>query len=80
MVRIKGVSDYSPFGVQLENRNFLKSGSVEYSRGFNGMIEDAQIKGDGNSYDFGARMLDPRLGNFLSIDKEWLFLPNKQSA
>lgn len=36
--------------------------------GFNGMSKDDELKGDGNSYDFGARMLDTRLGRWLTID------------
>lgn len=39
-----------------------------YSYGFNGMEKDDEVKGSGNSYDYGARMYDPRLGKWLSID------------
>lgn len=35
---------------------------------FNGQEKDDEMFGDGNSYDFEARMLDVRLGRFLSID------------
>jgi RHS repeat-associated protein len=39
-----------------------------YRYGFNGMEKDDEVKGSGNSYDFGARMYDSRLARFLSID------------
>ncbi len=39
-----------------------------YRRGFNGMEKDDEVKGGGNSYDFGARMYDARVGRFLSRD------------
>ena len=39
-----------------------------YRYGFNGMEKDDSIKGEGNSLDFGARIYDPRLGRFLSLD------------
>jgi RHS repeat-associated protein len=42
--------------------------STAYRYGFNGMEKDDELKGIGNSYDFGARMLDPRVGRFLSRD------------
>jgi RHS repeat-associated protein len=64
-VAIASIADYSPFGVQLDERTV---DSEKYRRGFNGMEKDDEIKNRGNSYDFGARMHDPRLGRFLSID------------
>jgi RHS repeat-associated protein len=36
--------------------------------GFNGMEKDDNVKGEGNSYDFGARIYDPRVGRWLSMD------------
>jgi RHS repeat-associated protein len=39
-----------------------------YRFGFNGMEKDNELKGIGNSLDFGARMYDSRLGRFLSLD------------
>jgi RHS repeat-associated protein len=39
-----------------------------YRYGFNGMERDDEIKGIGNSYDFGARLYDPRLGRWFSED------------
>ena len=62
-------TDYSPFGVQLSNRTLSKNGVNDFARyGFSGKEADDEIKNEGNSYDFGARMLDPRLGRWLSID------------
>lgn len=39
-----------------------------YRYGFNGMEKDDEVAGEGNSYDFGARMYDSRLGKWLAID------------
>jgi RHS repeat-associated protein len=49
----------------MPGRNFM---GMEYRYGFNGMEKDNEAKGTGNSYDFGARMHDPRLGRWLSVD------------
>jgi RHS repeat-associated protein len=42
--------------------------STAYRYGFNGKEKDDELKGEGNSYDFGARMLDPRIGRFFALD------------
>jgi RHS repeat-associated protein len=69
MVSIRSATDYSPFGVQLENRNFLKAGLAEdYRMGFQGQEEDDEVKGEGNSVNYKYRMHDPRLGRFFSVD------------
>lgn len=39
-----------------------------YRYGFQGQERDDEVKGSGNSYDFGARMLDSRLGRWLKMD------------
>jgi RHS repeat-associated protein len=41
-----------------------------YEYGYNGMRIDEELKGEFNSYDFGARILDPRIGRWLCRDKE----------
>jgi RHS repeat-associated protein len=46
----------------------LTPSSGSYRYGFNGMEKDDELKGSGNSYDFGARMYDPRLGRWLAVD------------
>ena len=67
---VRQATDYSPFGVQLQTRNLFLTvlGNVPYRYGFNGMEKDNELKGEGNSYDFGARMYDDRLGRWLTID------------
>jgi RHS repeat-associated protein len=39
-----------------------------YRFGFNGMEKDNELKGIGNSLDFGARMYDSRVARWMSID------------
>jgi len=63
---IVSYSDYSPFGMQMPGRN---GNTSEYKYGFNGMEKDDEIKNvEGSSYDFGARIYDPRVGRWLSVD------------
>ena len=57
-------SDYYPFGMLMPGRN----GGGEHRFGFNGMEQDQEFKGDGNSYTTEFRQFDPRLGKWLSID------------
>lgn len=42
--------------------------SAKYRYGFNGQEKDDEVKGAGNSIDYGMRIYDPRLGRFLSVD------------
>ena len=63
--------DYSPFGVQLDQRTFAldTTDTTGYRYGFNGMELDNEVKnGNGNHLDFGARCYDSRLGRWLSLD------------
>lgn len=46
-----------------------------YKYGFNGMERDDEMKGSGNSYDFGARMYDSRLGRWSAIDPKFGLQP-----
>ena len=62
---VVSASDYYPFGLGMKGRNFSDS---TYRYGFSGMEKDNEIKGSGNSYDFGARIYDPRIGRWWSVD------------
>jgi len=42
--------------------------TADYRYGFNNMELDNEVKGEGNSIDFGARMLDPRVGRWFAKD------------
>ena len=59
------IEDYYPFGSLIPQRH---GSSNKYRYGFNGKEKDDELKGGGNSYDFGARMLDPRIGRWLTKD------------
>jgi RHS repeat-associated protein len=59
--------------MQMVGRNDPGDG---YRYGFNGMEKDDEVKGSGNSYDFGARMYDSRIGRWLSIDPLEAKYPN----
>ncbi|MEQ9262020.1 MAG: RHS repeat-associated core domain-containing protein [Owenweeksia sp.] len=65
VANVESSQDYYPFGMTMPGRTF-NGGDHRY--GFNGMEKDDEIKGDNNSLDFGARIYDPRLGRWLSVD------------
>jgi len=56
---------YYPFGREMPG---LKNPNGEYRYGFNGMEKDDEVKGSGNSLDFGARIYDSRIGRWMSVD------------
>lgn len=60
-------TDYYAFGSPMPGRQY-NNGNYRY--GFNGKEKDDEVKGSGNSIDFGARIYDPRLGRFLSVDPD----------
>ncbi len=62
---LKGYSNYYPFGM-LQPDRYWSSDSYRY--GYNGKEMDDEIKGKGTSYDYGARMYDPRVGRWMSRD------------
>jgi RHS repeat-associated protein len=60
-------TDYYPFGMQMPGRSYEDDEST-YRYGFQGKEKDDDVKGKGNSYDFGARVYDPRVSRWLSMD------------
>ena len=65
-----------PFGMVMPGRNWTAASAEGYRFGFNGKESDDEIKGDGNSLDFGARIYDPRLGKWLTVDPLMANYPN----
>jgi|GEM_PF-1031666 len=61
---VQTVQDYYAFGMQMPGRKL--SGGYRY--GFNGKENDNEVKGEGNSQDYGMRIYDGRIGKFLSVD------------
>ncbi len=57
--------NYHPFGMVMPGRNYS---SDKYRFGFNGKEKDDEVKGLGNSLDFGARIYDSRICRWLSVD------------
>ncbi|AEV99202.1 RHS repeat-associated core domain protein [Niastella koreensis GR20-10] len=59
--------DYYPFG--MISREALPNSGVAYKFGFNGKMNDNDVKGGyGLQQDYGMRIYDGRVGRFLSVD------------
>lgn len=58
-------SDYYPFGMQVPTRH---GSTNEYRYGYQGSEKDNEVKGEGNSYTTHFRLLDPRIGRWLTVD------------
>jgi len=56
---------YYPFGIVMSS---YKASGYDYKFSFNGKEKDNETYGEGNAYDFGARIYDSRLGKWLSVD------------
>jgi RHS repeat-associated protein len=50
----------------MSGRGYTATNAYRY--GFNGKEKDDEAKGSGNSYDFGARIYDPRIGRWFTRD------------
>ncbi len=64
---IASSQDYYPFGMQMPDRG-KNPVSGAYRFVFNGKEKDKETYGEGNEYDFGARIYNPRIGRWLSVD------------
>lgn len=64
--KVISAQDYYPFGMVKKHPENLSNDNYRY--GFNGMESDDEIKGEKNSLDFGARIYDPRIGRWMSVD------------
>jgi len=58
--------DYSSFGMMMVGRSWESGTGYKY--GFNGKENEDEITGNDNIIDYGARIYDPRLGRWLSVD------------
>ena len=61
-------TDYYPGGMQMPGRKYLAPNASKLRYGFNGKEMDNEVSGDGNQYDYGFRIYDPRLVRFKSVD------------
>jgi RHS repeat-associated protein len=66
-------TEYSCYGVELAGWGYVSVDSYRY--GFNGMECDDEIHDGRNSYDFGARIMDPRLARFFTPDPAEIEFP-----
>ncbi len=71
-------NDYSPFGAPLAGRSYTAPNS-DYRFAFNGKERDNETYGEGNAYDFGARIYDARLGRWMSLDPLFKKYPNESN-
>jgi RHS repeat-associated protein len=67
-------NNYDPFGADQPGRMY---NSAEYRYGYNGKEKDDELKGNGNSYNYGARFYDPRVARFLSLDPQQKKFPGR---
>ena len=63
---------YYPYGMLVPTRNYS---NPVYRYGFQGQEKDDEIKGIGNSYNYGMRFYDSRVGRWLSIDPLFYVYP-----
>lgn len=73
-------TDYYPYGMPLPYRN---GNTTVYRYAFNGKEKTDEVYGNGNVYDYGYRVYNPRIARFLSVDpltRKYPFLTPYQFA
>lgn len=71
--QLKMAQDYYPFGAPMPKRGI----EGDYLYGYQGSEKDNEMKGNNNSYTTHHRILDPRLGRWLSIDPKANITPGQ---
>ncbi|MEM7104345.1 MAG: RHS repeat-associated core domain-containing protein [Bacteroidota bacterium] len=69
---VQAANDYYPFGMQMPGRKY---NSGDYRFGFNGKEQDQEWGSQGYN-DFGARIYNPSLGRWMSVDPELELYPD----
>jgi len=72
---LRTLTDYYPFGMTMPGRSYEAAGLDGHRYGYNGKENDNEVKGEGNSLDYGARIYDPRVGRFFSEDPLFKIYP-----
>ena len=70
---VTSATEYYPFGMSMPDRMHQ---TPSYRYGFNGMERDEEFNGTNNTYDFGARIYDSRIGKMISLDPMKEMLPS----
>ncbi|MBK9327711.1 MAG: RHS repeat-associated core domain-containing protein [Sphingobacteriales bacterium] len=71
LARVLTAQQYYPFGMQMPGKNVTLASYSSLNRyrfGFNGKEMDNEVSGNGNQYDYGFRIYNPRIAKFLSVD------------
>ncbi|MCH2200025.1 MAG: hypothetical protein MK081_14705 [Flavobacteriales bacterium] len=72
---VSSANDYYPFGMLMPGRHEALNQLENHRYGFSTKENDNELKGTGNSIDFGARMYDSRIGRWLSADPKEHWYP-----
>jgi RHS repeat-associated protein len=73
---LRTLTDYYPFGMTMLGRSYEAAGIDGHRYGYNGKENDNEVKGEGNQQDYGARIYDPRVGRWLSVDPLMIKYPS----